>query len=489
MASLLQEALAHARKLDRGMPARYSRWCPQTPTEKQALFLESNEVEGLFGGAVGGAKSSALLMAALQYVDVPGYSALIVRKTFKDLIKADALVPRAQDWLSGTAAKGRDGGLNWKFPSGATLEFGHMEDKDSHYQYQSSAFQFIGFDELTQHREEQYLYLFSRARRLANSNVPLRIRGTTNPGGTGSDWVEARFIAGYDGVSEKYVQQCETDLGEPFGKVTGERFFIKSLLSDNPHIDMGEYLLTLANLPPLERERLLKGDWSIRPEGLHFLLEWFDRPGVRVKSSPRLKSYVRAWDTGLTRTGDPSCGTLMGPEGRNLWLLHQVEQATDVPGLTDLIVRTAQDDPEDTLIAVEETGISLPLLYQLRNHPKLAGKRIIGVPVAQITGKGQGNDKLSRMSGWMNKLADGDVRIVDGPWVEPFIAEALMFRNEKGERSPNRLDSVSVGNSQVFKQKGAFIDAKREPEVGSPAWYREERKWRKEAQSRGGFFR
>ena len=74
------------------------------PNIPQAAFLVVPWRECLYGGAAGGAKTSALLMAALQYVDVPGYSALLLRRTFRQLELSDSLVPRAQAWLSGTDA-------------------------------------------------------------------------------------------------------------------------------------------------------------------------------------------------------------------------------------------------------------------------------------------------------------------------------------------------------------------------------------------------
>ena len=61
------------------------KFCPEEPSINQKVFLRTNAIEALFGGAAGGGKSSALLMAALQYVDVPGYSAILFRRTFADL--------------------------------------------------------------------------------------------------------------------------------------------------------------------------------------------------------------------------------------------------------------------------------------------------------------------------------------------------------------------------------------------------------------------
>ena len=55
---------------------------PHRPTPRQAAFLMFDCLEAFYGGAGGGGKSDALLMAALQYADVPGYNALISGATF-----------------------------------------------------------------------------------------------------------------------------------------------------------------------------------------------------------------------------------------------------------------------------------------------------------------------------------------------------------------------------------------------------------------------
>ena len=60
---------------------------PHKPTPRQEAFLGLACREALYGGAAGGGKSDALLMAALEYVHVPTYSALILRRTFADLNK------------------------------------------------------------------------------------------------------------------------------------------------------------------------------------------------------------------------------------------------------------------------------------------------------------------------------------------------------------------------------------------------------------------
>src|SRR5687767_5837691 len=206
--------------------ARQSRkYIPHDPTERQRLFLDLPHQEAFYGGAAGGGKSDALLMAALEHADKPGYSALILRRTFQDLSKPGALLDRSREWLQGSGARYNDQRRQWRFPSGAVLAFGYLENDADVYQYQSAEYQFIGFDELTQFSERQYTYLLSRMRRLSNSSVPLRMRSASNPGGIGAVWVYERFIP------EDWQPEDAAELRK-YEK--GGRAFVPARLEDNP---------------------------------------------------------------------------------------------------------------------------------------------------------------------------------------------------------------------------------------------------------------
>lgn len=193
-------------------------------------------------------------MAALMYVDVPRYSAILFRRTYADLALPGALMDRAREWLSGTAAKWNDTNKTWTFPSGATLTFGYLENASDRFRYQGAEFQFVAFDEIVQHQEANYEYLFSRLRRLQGSDVPIRMRSASNPGGIGHDWVKARFVRG--------------------GAASG-RPYIPSRIEDNPHLDQVQYLQSLERLDHVTRRQLRDGDWDISAAGNLFLRDWW----------------------------------------------------------------------------------------------------------------------------------------------------------------------------------------------------------------------
>lgn len=214
---------------------------PHRPSPKQMAFLAYEGREALYGGAAGGGKTDALLMAALQYIDYPGYSAILLRRSYTDLALPGAIMDRAREWLSDKARWDRET-HTFHFPSGAKLAFGYIASSADRYRYQSAEFQYIGWDEITEFpMEEDYTFMFSRLRRTETlMDVPLRVRTASNPVGQGLYWVKKRFI----------------------DAPTKERIFIPATFTDNPFIDQDSYRLSLKELPEALQKKLIEGDWT-----------------------------------------------------------------------------------------------------------------------------------------------------------------------------------------------------------------------------------
>lgn len=255
-------------------------YCPILPqiNKQQALFLLLDNAEALYGGAVGGGKTAALLMGALQYVDVPGYAALIMRRTFPELEQPEGPIWQSLRWFGeipeGDPRKPRylAGKHEWTFPSGAVIRFGHLDDASAVMRYQGGGYHYVAFDELTHFEQSSYEFIaFSRQRKPPTgplSEVPMRVRSSANPGGPGHDWVMERFIA-----------NRPPDVA-----------FIPAKVWDNPGIDTDDYVSRLEKLNPILRQQLLDGDWEAF-EGLAF--EQFRAAIHTVESFPIPATWER----------------------------------------------------------------------------------------------------------------------------------------------------------------------------------------------------
>lgn len=298
-----------------------------TPHAKQKVFLDaftgvSKPTEVLFGGAAGGGKSDGLLMGALEYAHVPGYNALLLRRTYAELSLPGGLMFRAREWLGDTDAKWNEQKKTWTFPSGATVSFGYISRPVHVTRYLSTEYQYIGWEELTTFPKRPYLYLFSRLRKnraivLPDGRpMPLRMRAATNPGGIGHEWVKSRFITG------------EREGDEPIANMQ-RRLFIPSFVRDNPSLDPEEYAESLGYLDDTTKRQLLYGDWDASDDGL-----------VTVKEMMDVEDPVCLWDEGATRSRNPELylGVDVARTG-DLFAMATLELIGDVFWLRELEVR------------------------------------------------------------------------------------------------------------------------------------------------------
>lgn len=384
---------------------RLNKYIPHFPTSKQAYALLLPHLEVFFGGSAGPGKSDWLLMSALQYVDMPGYAAILFRRTFAELSKPDALMERAHNWLRHTDAHWQSNRHTYVFPSGAQLVFSHLENESSIYEHQSAAYQMIGFDETTSFTERMYRFLFSRLRRLTGFPVPLRMRGASNPGGIGHGWVRQRFMVERD----------------------PSRAFVPARQLDNPHLDVTAYEHSLAQLDPVTRQRLLAGDWDITEEGKLFKQHWFKI----VPDWPRVGRVVRFWDFAATEEkvtsrggamNDPdwTCGLKVAEYHGQYWIIDLQRERLTPKGVEDLVMQTAQLDGRNVDIWLEqEPGSSGKAVIDDYQRRVLRG---YAVYAQRPTGS-----QVERAKPASSAAEAGNIALVEGPWNREFLEELGLF--------------------------------------------------------------
>ena len=435
-------------------------YCPLKPTEKQRLFLDCDTKEVFFGGAAGGGKSVALLMAALKYVAKPGYAALIIRKDVPRLELPGGLIPLSHAWFSGNEkARWNAARRTWTFTTSehyppATITFGYLSRPLDKYRYASSEFQYIAFDELTDFCLEDYLFLFSRLRMTRVADVGLRMRSASNPGGIGRLWVKQRFIDG----AEPVVKNSPLFMKEGRG-------YIPSRLDDNPHLHAEAYRDSLSHLPPVEREQLLSGDWDIQPDGV-FQQEWLryfvwtpatgghppqlDLLTRQEKSLATIVDLPASFDRFITidpastpeeeahrATREPSWSVIQiwdQPKRHPQYLLlrDQVRKRLAINELLALIHEVAEGwDVKQIYIEKERLGTSVLQLF------KHTVRVMTGIPTGNV-------EKKARTATLQNMMGEGRVFLPKGQnsWLHEFESELLHWTGHK--RQPcDQIDAAA----------------------------------------------
>ena len=391
-------------------------------TVKQAELLAHQGAECLYGGAARGGKSYAALIAAAQFVDRPDYHALILRRNYAQMSKADSILNLSKSWWYGRVKwNGED--RKWTFPSGATIEFGHMEGPDSHLNYQGAVWQTVVFDELTQFpQESQYQFLFTRQSRPEGSDLPIRVIATSNPGGPGHFWVKNRFI---DPKTKK-----------------ADAHFIPAKLDDNPNVDRAAYRASLTHVDPVTRDQMLAGNWDAI-EGGRFQKEWFRyyrREGdffvLRNRANEIVERFMPAacprW-----QTCDPAASTsaaadhfvlstwCLSPLANLVWLeCHRAKyEIPEQVGTAQMLYRRWHPQ----FLAVEEVANQRALAQLLRRS--LDPKMVIH-PVSPL-----GKDKSVRATPSLVIAAAGQLYLPEDDRsfpLEDVQGELIMFTGEDG---------------------------------------------------------
>lgn len=219
--------------------------------------------------------------------------------------------------------------------------------------------------------------------------------------------------------------------------------FISSKLQDNIKLMQADpgYLGRLKALPLVEQERLLGGNWKIRPEaGNVFNRAWFKI----VEALPEGLSYVRYWDkAGTAEEDNPaaafSAGVKMGrhPVTGLFYVAHVVRGQWNAGQRERVIQNTAKlDGPACTQWVEQEPGSGGKESAQ-STVLNLAG---FAVHVDKVTG-----DKLTRANPYAAQCFAGNVSVLLEEWTQAYIDELHNF------------DPLKKGyKDQVDASSGAF---------------------------------
>lgn len=329
---------------------------PQLVQEK-ALVCTSKIV--LLGGAKGGGKSFALRLAPLYNIDKQGYHAVIFRRTLAQCKKPGGLWDKSYDIYPYLGGVERVSELKWIFPSGATVQFSHLQRDISYRDWFGTETAFYGFDQLEEFTREQFFNILGCMRTTAGCET--QIMATMNP--DNSSWV--RLLVDPWIADDGYVD-LDKNGKELFFVIEDGQIkwvdksvqnaiaitYISADIWDNPALLESDpnYLINLQSQAKVDRERFLGikgrgGNWNIKPvAGKVFKYDWF-----RISSSePKFDKVCRFWDFAMslreTKNDDYIVGSLMG-NFKNEYLVLDIYRTRLPPSEVDkLVLKLAQQD-------------------------------------------------------------------------------------------------------------------------------------------------
>lgn len=439
----------------------------------QTQFLASSADIAIYGGGAGGGKSWALLMEPLRHIGNPGFGAVIFRRTTVQIRNEGAIWDESVKLYPLLGAVPVEHVLLWKFPSGASISMAHLEHEKTVANWQGSQIALELFDELTHFSEKQFFYMLSRNRSMCG--VRPYVRATCNP--DADSWV-ARFIAWWidqdtglpiperagklrwfvrvgdtiiwaDSPDELATHTMVGEDGQQVPIPPKSVTFIPAKLTDNKKLmeaDPG-YMASLMALSTVERERLLGGNWKIRPSaGMFFKRGWCEV----VDAVPAGCRWVRGWDlavTTKTEASDPdaTAGTKIGllPDGRYIVADH-VEDHLSPAGVRGLIKNTASNDGRDTTI-------SLP------QDPGQAGKDQKQNMARELTGYNvrfslESGGKVTRFSPFSAQAEAGNVLVLRGAWNEAWFSALEGFPEAAHDDAPDSTSRAfnELGNRSTY---------------------------------------
>lgn len=408
----------------------------------QTKFLKCRADICIYGGAAGAGKTFAVLLEPIFHLHVKDFGAVIFRRNSTMVRNQGGLWDTSMQIYSNPILQGspKETTLEWDFPTGTTVKFAHLQYESDVLSWQGAQIPLIIFDELTHFTRSQFFYMLSRNR--STCGVKPYIRATTNP--DADSWVRQFIDWWIDGESglaipersgkirwfiqlndEIFWAESKAALHEKYPGCFPKSFtFISASIFDNQKLlaaDPG-YLANLHALPRVERERLLNGNWNIKPSaGLYFQRGYFEI----VEAVPATNQKIRYWDraaTKKTETNDPdfTVGLKIEKCSNNIIYITDMVRLQESPlGVQTIVKNTAIRDGINVRIGIEEDPGQAGVSEADHLTRVLQGYNVKRNKVTK--------DKVTRASPVSAQAEAGNIKVLKARWNDDFFRELENF--------------------------------------------------------------
>ncbi len=232
----------------------------------QEAFLAALEREVLLAGPRGTGKTLTLLSDFFAEVGA-GFGAewkgILIRQSMTGFPEIKSLCAKVIPRIWPTARFNQNQNV-WSWPTGETLKLAYFDETSDYRTYIGQSFTWIGFEELTQYKNDQPYKQMLACLRSPIPNIPIRMRATTNPDGPGHNWVRRRFKT-VDPNGMTVGPRIEDEHGLPRRAIYSTLAENQLLLTTQP-----DYLANIiaSAIRPGQLEAWTKGSWTISSGGM-----------------------------------------------------------------------------------------------------------------------------------------------------------------------------------------------------------------------------
>jgi len=464
---------------------------------KQEAFLSTPADIALYGGSAGGGKTMAILMESLRNINNPRFTCTILRRNMTDIKKTGALWDEASNIYPQLGGISNKQEMTFRFPTGAKVQFGHVENENTIYTYQGSQICLLCFDELTHFTENQFWYLLSRNR--SSCGIKPYVRATCNPDKDSFvrklvDWwidpntgyaIESRSgiiryfirhdkkLVWADNQQELIEYGIKNNIQSIIAdkeKVIKSFTFIPANLIDNQILMEQDpnYRSNLEAQNKIEKERLLYGNWNISYSDYGVVLSRDDFFRYDLKEKLNVvgyftESYFVVDSASTTKTSSDYSVIIFIARSyfdKRYYIIDLFRDKLQEPDLEQKIIDLWQHwksqkvgqnyifTPQSVNIENKSSGISM--LQRLPRH---------GIPCFQLEAQ---KDKFLRLNDCLGIIKSKFVGIPNNaPWADKFLEECEAFRadlkhvimNEESIPHDDQVDCLAYALSSQINQK------------------------------------
>lgn len=454
------------------------------------------------GGAAGGGKTFSLMIEPLRYIDkVPGFGAVIFRRSYPEITNLGGLWDEANMWYGNFGAKANITRLDFAFPPfNNRVRFSHLQYEATALEWKGAQIPLLEFDQLETFEESQFFYLLSRNR--STCGVRPFVRATANPepnwlGEFLSWWISPDGYANMEraGKLRYFIRKNETlvwgDTREELirdnpGFLPKSVTFIPSTIYDNQILmdKDPDYLANLMAQSTIDRERLLGdpirgGNWKIKPSaGNIFNKEWYEI----VNDVPKGGIECRYWDFAATektyakKKNDPdfTASVLMRYVNGTFFIIDCVAQQIAPKDIDQLFYDVTMQD----MLRSTNDGTLYSCRWELEpGSASIRESRRLTMLLSNVDASSvrKTGDKLTEWKPLSAQSRIGNVKLLQGEWNQEWLyhmhGQPDLKHDDIADASAGAYNEISTpkGADLLFLNNKSVIEEEQNAEEPEPA--------------------